>query len=442
MSTVVYAAHRAGARTPGRTGLRTPGAAGLAIATTVALAACGSEAGSTGRRHEVRVDTIGDTLVVRTLAGGVWDGEAALVPEVSIGELEGREELLFGWIWSIAVDDDANVYVLDEQAQNVRVFDSTGGYVETLGRRGEGPGEFSRAEAIALLPDGRLVVRDPGNQRIEVFGPGAEHADQWRYNSGNAYSMSPLHTDAHGRTFLATRDLSRDEHAMHIVVLGPDGAPVDTIPDPSSEYEAPMLTASSGGATYRAPVPFAPQFQWTVHPSGHLLTGMPSEYRMDLVRDDDVLRIERATDPAPIHDEERSHHRERIVGAMRSTEPGWSWNGPPIPERKPFFQGLVAGRDGRIWVRLAAEARPVENESHDPENPWSVPTNWVESLRYDVFEPDGAYLGVVAPPDGFQPHPHPVFDGDLVWAVTRDEVGVERVVRYRIVAGGGRAATR
>ena len=65
-----------------------------------------------------------------------------------------------------------NVYVFDEQAHHVQVYDSEGVYVETLGGRGEGPGEFSRAEAVALLPDGRLVVRDPGNMRVQVFGPG------------------------------------------------------------------------------------------------------------------------------------------------------------------------------------------------------------------------------------------------------------------------------
>ena len=412
----------------------------LAIAATVALAACGSDVDSTGSRHEVVVDTVGDTVVVRTLAGGVWDGEAALVPEVSIGELEGREEYLFGSISSIAVNDNRDLYVLDEQAQHVRVFDSAGVYVETLGGRGEGPGEFGYAEAIALLPDGRLAVRDSRNQRISVFGPQPGQIDQWGFDAGNSGSNHPLHTDVQGRTYLNTRDLSQTDWVMHVVVLGPDGTHLDTLPEPSSPVERPVLTAEHtaewGTSTASALVPFAPQFQWTVHPGGHFLAGMPSEYRIDLVRDDDVLRIERTTEPAPIHDEERAYHRERVVGAMRNTEPGWSWNGPPIPEHKPFFQGLAAGRDGRIWVRLATEAQPVENENHDPENPLSVPTNWVESLRYDVFEPDGTYLGVVVPPDEFQPYPHPIFDGDLVWAVTRDELGVERVVRFRIVVAG------
>ncbi|MDE2795252.1 MAG: 6-bladed beta-propeller [Gemmatimonadota bacterium] len=409
------------------------------VAIALTAAACGTDAGTPDGGPNVVTEKIGDTTVVRTLSGSVWHAGAALVREVSIGELEGPEEYLFGSIWSIAVDDDRNVYVFDEQAQHVRVFDSEGVYMETLGGRGEGPGEFSRAEAIALLPDGRLVVRDPGNMRIEVFGPGTGRTEQWRYNSGYAYSMSPLHTDALGRTFLVTRDVSRDGFVMHIIVIGPDGTHVDTLPEPSSPLEPPILTAEFSGegesGSTSAPVPFSPRFQWTVHPSGHFLTGLPSEYRIDLARDDGVLRIERATDPPPIHDDERSVQRERVVRSMRNTDPNWSWTGPPIPEHKPFYQGLVAGRKGRIWVRLVTESHPVENENHDPENPFSTPVIWREPLRYDVFESDGTYLGVVVPPDGFSPYPNPVFDGDHVWAVTRDDLGVQRVVRYRIAVG-------
>ena len=62
---------------------------------------------------------------------------------------------------------------------------------------------------------------------------------------------------------------------------------------------------------------------------------------------------------------------------------------------------------------------------------------WEEEVRYDIFEPDGSYLGDVAAPDGFSTFPAPVFRGEQVWAVTEDEQGVERVVRYRIRIGGG-----
>ncbi|MYJ09116.1 MAG: hypothetical protein F4086_02235, partial [Gemmatimonadetes bacterium] len=79
----------------------------------------------------VETETIGDTTVVRTVSGSAWGGDAALVPETSIGELEGPDEYLFGSVRSIAVDDDHNVYVLDGQARHVRVFDSAGTYVAT-----------------------------------------------------------------------------------------------------------------------------------------------------------------------------------------------------------------------------------------------------------------------------------------------------------------------
>ena len=54
-----------------------------------------------------------------------------------------------------------------------------------------------------------------------------------------------------------------------------------------------------------------------------------------------------------------------------------------------------------------------------------------ERIRYDVFQPDGTYLGAVNAPADFRASINP-FDGDHVWAVTRDELDVQRVVRYRI----------
>jgi hypothetical protein len=51
---------------------------------------------------------------------------------------------------------------------------------------------------------------------------------------------------------------------------------------------------------------------------------------------------------------------------------------------------------------------------------------------FDVYEADGTYLGPVSAPEGFWVYPTPVFDGDRVWAVMRDELDVQRVVRFRV----------
>lgn len=404
------------------------------------LAACG-DAIPSGSTSDVVIDTIGDTVVVRTVSGSVWKGGATLVPEMSIGELDGPDEYLFGSISSIAVDDDRTVHVLDGQAQEVRVFDDEGTHVKTLGRSGEGPGEFARAEAVAVLPDGRVLVRDAGDKNIQVFGPGQDDTDQWPYSASSvmSYTNTPLYTDDDGRTYQeiskvdAVSPGSRPVFVNEIVVLGPDGTHLDTIPDPWGDYQPPTLEWER----MTSPIPFMPFGDWTAHPSGHLLSGFPSDYAISLGRDDGVLRIERAYEPVRISEDERRYYTDLITRQERERFPGWRWNGPPVPETKPVFRELVAGRNGRIWVRLETESYTVENERHDPDDPASSRVRWRSGLRYDVFEPDGTYLGVVEPPTGFSAYPAPVFDGDHVWAATRDELGVGRVVRYRIVVGGG-----
>ena len=134
--------------------------------TTAVLAACGTDDGTAYGGPDQVVDTIGDTIVARTLSGSVWGVDATLVPEVSIGELEGPEEYLFGNVYAIAVDDNRHVYVLDSQAENVRVFDADGIHLRTLGGRGEGPGELQGAGV------GRRLV---GRPRPRAGGGGVSH---------------------------------------------------------------------------------------------------------------------------------------------------------------------------------------------------------------------------------------------------------------------------
>ena len=411
-----------------------------------ALAACTADDpvpyNASVERHEQVVETRGDTTVVRTLSGSVWGAEATLVPEFAIGELDGPEEYLFGTIRSFAVDDYRNVYVLDTQAQHVQVFDSAGTYVRTLGGRGEGPGELSSATSVATLPDGRVLVHEASAMRIQVYGPGPHETQRWTYTAvGLPTPPRPVEVDRHSRTFVMTIQMNPSGRLdLPLIEIGPEGTQQGTLLPPGGDFEPPSLelqpTLGNFTSTILVPIPLTARHYWALHPTGHFVTGISSDYRIDLGLDSGVLRIERVFVPVAISPEERTHHREDIIRSMRVTQPDWRWNGPPIPGTRPPFRGLAAGRDGRIWVRLSTEAQPVENEFYDPQNPNSDPVLWRSPLRYDVFEPDGTYLGTVVPPEGFSGARRPVFDGEHVWAVTQDELGVERVVRYRVVVDG------
>ena len=80
---------------------------------------CSGETGGEPIPWQVARDTIGDTVVVRTLAGSVW-GAAQLIEEVRIGQFDGPEELTFGDVAAIAAGLDGTVYVLDRQGPNLR----------------------------------------------------------------------------------------------------------------------------------------------------------------------------------------------------------------------------------------------------------------------------------------------------------------------------------
>ena len=401
-------------------------------ALSISAAACGTGT-EVARGPEVVTDTIGDTIVVHTVSGSVWGSDATLVPELSIGEMDGADEYLFGSIASIAVDDDHNVYVFDRQAQHVRMFDTEGSYVRTWGGPGQGPGELQRAEAMAVLPDGRVVVRDPGNVRLQVYGPGEESSQEWPYTTGY-YTSSPLWTDDQGRTYAPARDLSQPQASFGdlLAVFDPDGTPRDTISPPHGEFEGETVTGERDGARVTYGVPFSPRAIWAVHSSGHFVSGISSDYKIDLELPEGVLRIERTYEPARVFPREADHRRAQTERGIGMSIPGWTWDGPSIPDTKPPFTGLLSGRDGRIWVPVSTEAQEVENEDHDPDNPFSAPVNWRSPLRFDVFEANGTYVGAVNPPGDFSPNPSPVFEGHDVWAVSRDDLGIQRVVRYRI----------
>jgi hypothetical protein len=117
---------------------------------------------------------------------------------------------------------------------------------------------------------------------------------------------------------------------------------------------------------------------------------------------------------------------------MRNTEPGWSWDGPPIPEGKPPFKAIAVGMDGRIWVSPHHRAVRVEEPNLSQDGP-PMTERWVEPLTFDVFEPDGTYLGVVRGPQArISFWASPVMRGDDVWAVTFDDLDVAYIVRYGV----------
>ncbi len=71
---------------------------------------------------------------------------------------EEDSDLILGEISQVLIDDQGNIYLLDTQLSNVKVISPDGVFLRTLGREGEGPGEFRNPSEMCFLPDGHLGV--------------------------------------------------------------------------------------------------------------------------------------------------------------------------------------------------------------------------------------------------------------------------------------------
>ena len=88
------------------------------------------------------------------------DKTVAFVKDLSIsGEDQDGNIILFKPRLSI-VDDKENIYLVDRQDQVIKVFDSDGKFIRTIGSKGSGPGEFQMIGDLVITKDGKLLVTD------------------------------------------------------------------------------------------------------------------------------------------------------------------------------------------------------------------------------------------------------------------------------------------
>ncbi len=70
---------------------------------------------------------------------------------------------------AIAVSDKGNIYVLDRDAGNVKVFNKSGQFIDTILHRGYRRGKLFYPADIDFDKEGKLWVVEEGNGRVEVF---------------------------------------------------------------------------------------------------------------------------------------------------------------------------------------------------------------------------------------------------------------------------------
>lgn len=83
---------------------------------------------------------------------------------------------------SISGDRKKNIYIADDKAHAILVFDSNGALKKKIGRFGQGPGEFNVPSQTYVDGNGRLYIQEAMNMRFQIFD-----------DSGNPQQIQHLH---------------------------------------------------------------------------------------------------------------------------------------------------------------------------------------------------------------------------------------------------------
>jgi hypothetical protein len=393
------------------------------------------------------MSTAGDTVVARTV-GSIPDSGTHQLAEVwRVGDAEGIDSTItFGQINAFAVRSDTVVAVFDPSGPTLRLYDADGKYLRNLGRKGAGPGEYSQANGMAFLPDGRLAFWDPPTSRITVYDPENGTTDTWippvtGMWMNNALTPAASHAFALEAPLRDTSDGEAGPRRSAYFLYDTSGEATDTIVIPPDGLDSPRLVAQSSTMMSVYSIPFMPDGAATLLADGRLVTGTTDRYVLTVHGGSTPRRIEREAVAVPVESGHADEMRLQTEASMRSVDPEWSWTGPGIPSVKPLYLGLQGMADGRLWVRVSApseripEAERAEPRPVAPNAPPPPPVStWREPAWYDVFEPDGTFLARLVLPAratllGAR--------GDLVWGVTRDELDVPYLTQWRITPSLG-----
>lgn len=348
--------------------------------------------------------------------GVAEDGPRSWASESSWGDVHleavSDESLQLGEVLGLAVGRHGVVYVLDALQPSVIVLDSLLSPLATVGRRGQGPGEFMFIRNIQVVPGDSLMVFDGQLKRVTVFAEEqydsmrstvvpAEVSQLWRM-------LGPVrnHVAFARPTFYAAGPAPEGDEGRQDVffVLGETGQ--SKVSDSVLVAPSPDLLVTRGlGSVALGPHAFGREgFVGMLTDGGFVYVN--SDALSVTVFDDRGQRIRSfayTTVPLPVSSRDLGVEMEKLGPAFaRTLRDGAPYTRPPLV-------GMVVDDQDRIWIGIRG---PTEG----------APREWA------AFEPDGRHVGSVRLPAGLVVHA--AARGKLLGVVI-DDLDVPRIHLYR-----------
>ncbi len=376
-------------------------------------AACGGDADP---RVTAQVDTVGGVVAVRN-GPGLWrDSERwQVVEKFRVGGSQWgenpAEELGYSRGVSVTLGPNGGIFVVEMATSRVLVFNGDGGFVRSFGRAGEGPGEFRNPTAMAWDGAGRLWVGD-FDGRYHVF----DSTGAFQKTVGGPFRyfarlQHPLLWEAEGTL---VEEIGQEGMVLYLRV-DTLGHLVDTaavVPtsgrtrDPESRRLLPGWRAARFVLNhYRA------NHRWSLAPDGTIWSASSGQLRLVRTgpRGDTLRVVETSHRPAEFD------ARDRAVIAEGLAEAGIPRG--DIELVRPVVDAIHVLDDGHIMVGIVEKV--------------GEPTS-----TFDVFDPEGFFLGTVDLGFAMPNQNIPAIVGDTIVAVTPGDLDLPYLVRATIKRSG------
>jgi hypothetical protein len=373
-------------------------------------------------------DSAGIRIVTYDLAGiTVPTYRTVTEHDLEIGALDGAPEYAFSRVATVAVTDVGAIVVSDAVAQELRVYGADGTYVRTLGRRGDGPGEFASPPLVADVSGDTVFAFDPRSARVSLLSLGGELLGEVslrseaigrpesvvRHGDGTYVVQAPWI----GPSAASTESYELRAELDSVVVLHVDGRGtlLDTLRVMADRTRARSVENRGSGIlrTLQAPTPYGARAY--VRAGGpHILVARsdavdlrfldPAEERWTFLR---VSGVEHTATAADILAHQEAALREDF-GDEEIDPFVLQVNTAFLPDRLPAFTNVLVTEDGDVWMALA-------------ELDASAGYDWL------VFSGEDELRGVVHTPPDLLVHD---VGRDFVVGVVTDELDVPYVRRY------------
>ena len=299
-----------------------------------------------------------------------------------------EEDTLFGLIEDALIDEAGNTYLLDAVLSTIYVVAPDGEITGTLGREGDGPGEFRFAQELIFLPGGDIGIMEMMPGKIVVVGRDGDPRSSFALSDGGRGMMNHLqHISANddavmiGKVSTTFGNGSASTH-YSLSSYHADGTEQAVLMEHKETQSGGNMSLSIGGGDNE----FTSNF--TLCPDGRVVVFQKAkEYKLEIFDTSGAKQaiVRRDYESVRRSDEELAAARKR-ADSMRER-----FNGSVELEIEEFARDIsdvIARANGEIWVA---------NSQGDKD----CPANSVG--LFDVFDKDGRYSRRVSIKADFDP---------------------------------------